>query len=404
MNVLVVNAGSSSLKYQLFDTSSDTVIAKGLCERIGIDGALTHKNLTNGKEYAAELPMPNHTAAIQYVVEALTNADHGCVKSMSEIEAVGHRIVHGGPYFSQSVLLTKEVFDTLDQKCRSLAPLHTPAHLQGIEGCLAVMKDTPQVLVFDTAFHQTMPKEAYMYAVPYEMYEKHAIRRYGAHGTSHRYVAGEMVKLLGGKAEGTRIVTCHLGNGSSISAVKDGKVLDTSMGFTPLAGVMMGTRCGDIDPAIVPFVMEKENLTPAEADTMMNKKSGFLGVSGVSSDCRDLEAAIANGNERAKLAMDMLGYQIKKFIGAYTAAMGGLDAIVFTAGIGENTASIRARALDGLDFLGVDYDKEINEKTFGRSGVTKLSTDASKVQIYMIPTNEELVIARDTEELVKNSK
>ena len=404
MNVLVVNAGSSSLKYQLFDTSSDTVIAKGLCERIGIDGALTHKNLTNGKEYAAELPMPNHTAAIQYVVEALTNADHGCVKSMSEIEAVGHRIVHGGPYFSQSVLLTKEVFDTLDEKCRSLAPLHTPAHLQGIEGCLAVMKDTPQVLVFDTAFHQSMPKEAYMYAVPYEMYEKHAIRRYGAHGTSHRYVAGEMIKLLGGKAEGTKIVTCHLGNGSSISAVKDGKVLDTSMGFTPLAGVMMGTRCGDIDPAIVPFIMEKENLTPAEADTMMNKKSGFLGVSGVSSDCRDLEAAIANGNERAKLAMDMLGYQIKKFIGAYTAAMGGLDAIVFTAGIGENTASIRARALDGLDFLGVDYDKEINEKTFGRSGVTKLSTDASKVQIYMIPTNEELVIARDTEELVKNAK
>ena len=404
MNVLVVNAGSSSLKYQLFDTSSDTVIAKGLCERIGIDGALTHKNLTNGKEYAAELPMPNHTAAIQYVVEALTNADHGCVKSMSEIEAVGHRIVHGGPYFSQSVLLTKEVFDTLDEKCRSLAPLHTPAHLQGIEGCLAVMKNTPQVLVFDTAFHQSMPKEAYMYAVPYEMYEKHAIRRYGAHGTSHRYVAGEMIKLLGGKAEGTKIVTCHLGNGSSISAVKDGKVLDTSMGFTPLAGVMMGTRCGDIDPAIVPFIMEKENLTPAEADTMMNKKSGFLGVSGVSSDCRDLEAAIANGNERAKLAMDMLGYQIKKFIGAYTAAMGGLDAIVFTAGIGENTASIRARALDGLDFLGVDYDKEINEKTFGRSGVTKLSTDASKVQIYMIPTNEELVIARDTEELVKNAK
>ena len=404
MNVLVVNAGSSSLKYQLFDTSSDTVIAKGLCERIGIDGALTHKNLTNGKEYAAELPMPNHTAAIQYVVEALTNADHGCVKSMSEIEAVGHRIVHGGPYFSQSVLLTKEVFDTLDEKCRSLAPLHTPAHLQGIEGCLAVMKDTPQVLVFDTAFHQSMPKEAYMYAVPYEMYEKHAIRRYGAHGTSHRYVAGEMIKLLGGKAEGTKIVTCHLGNGSSISAVKDGKVIDTSMGFTPLAGVVMGTRCGDIDPAIVPFIMEKENLTPAEADTMMNKKSGFLGVSGVSSDCRDLEAAIANGNERAKLAMDMLGYQIKKFVGAYTAAMGGLDAIVFTAGIGENTASIRARALDGLDFLGVDYDKEINEKTFGRSGVTKLSTDASKVQIYMIPTNEELVIARDTEELVKNAK
>ncbi len=404
MNVLVVNAGSSSLKYQLFDTSSDTVIAKGLCERIGIDGALTHKNLTNGKTYSAELPMPNHTEATKYVVEALTNADYGCVKSMEEIEAVGHRIVHGGPYFSESVLLTKEVFDTLDAKCRDLAPLHTGAHLQGIEGCLAVMKDTPQVLVFDTAFHQTMPKEAYMYGIPYEMYEEYAIRRYGAHGTSHRYVAGEMIKLLGGKAEGTKIVTCHLGNGSSISAVKDGKVLDTSMGFTPLAGVIMGTRTGDMDPAVVPFIMNKTGMTPDQINDYMNKKCGFLGVSGVSSDCRDLEAAIADGNERAKLSMDMLGYQIKKFIGAYTAAMGGLDAIVFTAGIGENTASIRARALEGLDFLGVDYDKEINKTTFGSSGVTKLSTDKSKVQIYMIPTNEELVIAKDTEKLAKTAK
>ncbi len=404
MNVLVVNAGSSSLKYQLFDTSSDTVIAKGLCERIGIDGALTHKNLTNGKTYAAELSMPNHTEATKYVVEALTNADYGCVKSMAEIEAVGHRIVHGGPYFSESVLLTKEVFDTLDAKCRDLAPLHTGAHLQGIEGCLAVMKDTPQVLVFDTAFHQTMPKEAYMYGIPYEMYENYAIRRYGAHGTSHRYVAGEMVRLLGGKAEGTKIVTCHLGNGSSISAVKDGKVLDTSMGFTPLAGVIMGTRTGDMDPAVVPFMMNKTGMTPDQINDYMNKKCGFLGVSGVSSDCRDLDAAIKEGNERAKLAMDMLGYQIKKFIGAYTAAMGGLDAIVFTAGIGENTASIRARALEGLDFLGVDYDKEINAKTFGSSGITKLSTDRSKVQIYMIPTNEELVIAKDTEKLAKTAK
>ncbi len=404
MNVLVVNAGSSSLKYQLFDTSSDTVIAKGLCERIGIDGALTHKNLTNGKTYAAELPMPNHTAAMQYVVDALTNEEHGCVKSMAEIEAVGHRIVHGGPYFSESVLLTKEVFDTLDAKCRDLAPLHTGAHLQGIEGCLAVMKDTPQVLVFDTAFHQTMPKESYMYGIPYEMYENYAIRRYGAHGTSHRFVAGEMIKLLGGKAEGTKIVTCHLGNGSSISAVKDGKVLDTSMGFTPLAGVIMGTRTGDMDPAVVPFIMNKTGMTPDQINDYMNKKCGFLGVSGVSSDCRDLEAAIAEGNDRAKLAMDMLGYQIKKFIGAYTAAMGGLDAIVFTAGIGENTASIRARALEGLEFLGVDYDKEINKTTFGSSGVTKLSTDASKVQIYMIPTNEELVIAKDTEKLAKTVK
>ena len=402
MNVLVVNAGSSSLKYQLFDTASHTVVAKGLCERIGIDGAITHKQLVSGKEYKAQLSMPNHTAAMKYVVDALTNAEHGCVKSMDEIEAVGHRIVHGGAYFSESVLLNDDVIAKLEL-CRDLAPLHTGAHLQGIQGCLEVMPNTPQVLVFDTAFHQTMPKEVYTYAIPYEMYEKYSIRRYGAHGTSHRYVAGEMTKILG-KVEGTKIVTCHLGNGSSISAVKDGKVLDTSMGFTPLAGVEMGTRCGDIDPAIVPFIMEKTGMTPAEMNDFMNKKCGFLGVSQVSSDCRDLETAIAEGNEKAKLAMDILGYQIKKFIGAYTAAMGGLDAIVFTAGIGENTASIRERALDGLDFLGVEYDKDINEKTFGRSGVTELSTKNSKVKVYMIPTNEELVIASDTEALVNASK
>ena len=402
MNVLVVNAGSSSLKYQLFDTASHTVVAKGLCERIGIDGAITHKQLVIGKEYAAQLPMPNHTAAMKYVVDALTSTEHGCVKSMDEIEAVGHRIVHGGAYFSESVLLNEDVIAKLEL-CRDLAPLHTGAHLQGIQGCLEVMPNTPQVLVFDTAFHQTMPKEVYTYAIPYEMYEKYSIRRYGAHGTSHRYVAGEMTKLLG-KVEGTKIVTCHLGNGSSISAVKDGKVLDTSMGFTPLAGVEMGTRCGDIDPAIVPFIMEKTGMTPAEMNDFMNKKCGFLGVSQVSSDCRDLETAIEQGNEKAKLAMDILGYQIKKFIGAYTAAMGGLDAIVFTAGIGENTASIRQRALDGLEFLGVEYDKDINEKTFGRSGVTELSTKNSKVKVYMIPTNEELVIASDTEALVNASK
>ena len=402
MNVLVVNAGSSSLKYQLFDTASHTVVAKGLCERIGIDGAITHKQLVSGKEYKAQLAMPNHTAAMKYVVDALTSAEHGCVSSMDEIEAVGHRIVHGGAYFSESVLLNDDVIAKLEL-CRDLAPLHTGAHLQGIQGCLEVMPNTPQVLVFDTAFHQTMPKEVYTYAIPYEMYEKYSIRRYGAHGTSHRYVAGEMTKILG-KVEGTKIVTCHLGNGSSISAVKDGKVLDTSMGFTPLAGVEMGTRCGDIDPAIVPFIMEKTGMTPAEMNDFMNKKCGFLGVSQVSSDCRDLETAIAEGNEKAKLAMDILGYQIKKFIGAYTAAMGGLDAIVFTAGIGENTASIRKMALDGLDFLGVEYDEDINEKTFGRSGVTELSTKNSKVKVYMIPTNEELVIASDTEALVNASK
>ena len=399
MNVLVVNAGSSSLKYQLFDTANNDVIAKGLCERIGIDGALTHKQLQSGATYSASLPMPNHTEAMKFVVEALLSPEHGCVKSMDEIEAVGHRIVHGGSFFSGSVLLTKDVLDKLEL-CRDLAPLHTGAHIQGINGCLDVMPNTPQVLVFDTAFHQTMPKEAYMYAVDYSLYEKYGIRRYGFHGTSHRFVSAEMIRLLGGKAEGTKIVTCHLGNGSSISAVKDGKVLDTTMGFTPLAGVTMGTRCGDIDPAILPFLMEKENMSPAQINDYLNKKCGFLGISGVSSDCRDLEAAIADGNERAALAIDMLSYQIKKYIGAYAFAMGGLDAIVFTAGIGENTASIREKALSGLDTFGIELDADVNSTTRGSSGITMLSTSASKVKVYMIPTNEELVIAKDTEEIV----
>lgn len=403
MNVLVVNAGSSSLKYQLFDTANDTVVAKGLCERIGIDGKLTHKQLISGEVFSAEIAMPNHTVAMGAVVEALTNEKHGCIKSMSEIEAVGHRVVHGGHYFSQSVLLTDEVFDIIDKKCRDLAPLHTPASLQGIQACLDILPNTPQALVFDTAFHQSMPREAYMYGVSYDLYEEFGIRRYGMHGTSHRFVAGEMINILGGKAEGTKIITCHLGNGSSISAVKDGKVIDTTMGFTPLAGLLMGTRCGDIDPALVTYIMEKKGYSIDEVNSYLNKKCGFLGVSGVSSDCRDIEAAIENGNDRAKLALDMLIYQIKKYIGSYTAAMGGLDAIVFTAGIGENTPAIREGALEGLEFLGVEIDKELNGKTRGSAGITKLSTDASRVKVYMIPTNEELVIARDTAELVKNA-
>ncbi len=401
MNVLVVNAGSSSLKYQLFDTTNGDVIAKGLCERIGIDGRLTHKQLVKGVTYSAEIAMPNHTEAMKAVVDALLHADHGCIASMSEIEAVGHRAVHGGQYFSQSVILTQEVYDILDKKCRDLAPLHTPASLQGIQACLDILPGTPQALVFDTAFHQTMPEEAYMYGVSYDLYEEYGIRRYGMHGTSHRYVAGEMIKLLGGKAEGTKIVTCHLGNGSSISAVKDGKCIDTTMGFTPLAGTIMGTRCGDIDPALVTYIMEKKGYSIDEVNSYLNKKCGFLGISGVSSDCRDLEAAIKEGNHRAKLAIDILIYQIKKYIGSYAAAMGGLDAVVFTAGIGENTGKIRGGALEGLEFLGIELNKELNLATYGSSGVTKLSTDASKVAVYMIPTNEELVIAQDTEALVK---
>ena len=398
MKVLVVNAGSSSLKYQLFDTASGTVLAKGNCERIGIDGSrIIHK--TNGKdEYIKDMALPTHSDAMKLVVETLLDGTVGCLATVDEIEAIGHRVVLGGPYFTKSMLVTDEVMETLS-KCMAYAPLHTGAHIMGIRGCLEVMPKTPQVLVFDTAFHQTMEKEVYMYGVSYDMYEEYGIRRYGAHGTSHRYVSGEMIKLLGTEAQGTRIVTCHIGNGSSISAVKDGKCFDTSMGFTPLDGILMGTRCGAIDPAIVPFIMEKKGFTPAEMDSYMNKKCGFAGISGVGSDSRDVERAMNEGNERAKLAYDMLCYQIKRYIGAYAAAMGGLDAIVFTAGIGEHAPYIRENALKGLEFLGVELDSERN--TFGHSSTpVKLSKDTSRVAVYMIPTNEELVIAQDTEAIV----
>lgn len=401
MNVLVVNAGSSSLKYQLFDTTAGVVRAKGLCERIGIDGKIKHQNLETGAVYEKEIAMPNHTVATKIVIDALLSAEYGSVKSMDEIEAVGHRIVHGGAYFSESVLLTDEVLAKLEL-CRDLAPLHTGAHIMGIQGCLAAMPKTPQVLVFDTAFHTaSMPDYAYVYPVNYDMYEKYAVRRYGAHGTSHRYVSGECIKLLGGKAEGTKIVTCHLGNGSSISAVKDGKVLDTSMGFTPLAGIEMGTRCGDIDPAIVPYIMNKTGMNADEMNEYMNKKCGFLGVSGISSDCRDVSAAAKAGNKRAKLALDIVSYQIRKFIGAYTAAMGGLDAIVFTAGIGENDWEMRESVCSKLGYFGVEFDAEHNANLPRPLVATEISKPTSKVKVFMIPTNEELVIASDTERIVK---
>ena len=401
MNVLVVNAGSSSLKYQLFDTTAGVVRAKGLCERIGIDGKIKHQNLETGAVYEKEIAMPNHTVATKIVIDALLSAEYGSVKSMDEIEAVGHRIVHGGAYFSESVLLTDEVLAKLEL-CRDLAPLHTGAHIMGIQGCLAAMPKTPQVLVFDTAFHTaSMPDYAYVYPVSYDMYEKYAVRRYGAHGTSHRYVSGECIKLLGGKAEGTKIVTCHLGNGSSISAVKDGKVLDTSMGFTPLAGIEMGTRCGDIDPAIVPYIMNKTGMNADEMNEYMNKKCGFLGVSGVSSDCRDVSAAAKAGNKRAKLALDIVSYQIRKFIGAYTAAMGGLDAIVFTAGIGENDWEMRESVCSKLGYFGVEFDAEHNANLPRPLTATEISKPTSKVKVFMIPTTEELVIASDTERIVK---
>lgn len=400
MKVLVINAGSSSLKYQLFDTTSLSVLAKGNCERIGIEGSrIIHK--TAGKdEYIKNAALNNHSEATALLVETLLDKVHGCISSVSEIEAIGHRVVHGGPYFTQSMLLTDDVMETLE-KCVSYAPLHTPAHIMGIKGCTAVMKDTPQVLVFDTAFHQTMEKEAYMYGVSYDLYEEYGVRRYGAHGTSHRYVSAEMEKLMPNNMADKRIVTCHIGNGSSISAVKNGRCVDTSMGFTPLEGLIMGTRCGTIDPAIVPFIMEKRGMSASEVDNYLNKKCGLDGISGVGSDSRDVEAAMKAGNERAKLAFDILCYQIKKYVGSYSAAMGGVDAIVFTAGIGEHTPYIRENALSDLEFLGIKIDPSRNN--FGHSNVpVKISADDSRVLVYVIPTNEELVIASDTEKIVSS--
>ena len=401
MKILVVNAGSSSLKYQFIDTDTNVVFAKGLCERIGIEGSLiNHKQLLKSIGTTETAPMKNHADAMKLVVKYLTDAEYGCIADMNEIDAIGHRVVHGGAYFSESILLSDDVLAKLEL-CRDFAPLHTEAHLMGIKGCLEAMPEKPQVLVFDTAFHQSMAPDAYIYALPYEYYEKYGIRRYGAHGTSHRYVSAEMAKLLDKPVEETKIITCHLGNGSSITAVKGGKVMDTSMGFTPLAGVEMGTRCGDIDPAIVPYIMEKENLTPDQVNTVMNKKSGFLGVSGVSSDARDLDTAIKEGSansERAQLAINILVHQIKKFIGSYAAVMNGVDAIVFTAGIGENNAALRELVCSNMEYLGVEFDKAANATA--RGVMMKISTESSKVAVYVIPTNEELVIAKDTAAIV----
>jgi len=405
MNILVVNAGSSSLKYQLIETETGLVSAKGICERIGSAGSgITHKQLIKNIKIEKLAPMNDHADAMKLVADALTDAEIGCIASMDEIQAIGHRVVHGGAFFSKSILLSDEVIEKLEL-CRDFAPLHTVAHLMGIKGCLAAVPGKPQVLVFDTAFHQTMAPEAYMYALPYEYYEKHGIRRYGMHGTSHRYVSAEMAKLLNKPVEETKIVTCHIGNGSSISAVKGGKVMDTSMGFTPLAGVEMGTRCGDIDPAIVPYIMEKENLTTEEINNVMNKKSGFLGISGFSSDSRDLEDAIAEGPsnpnyERASLAVNILTHQIKKFIGSYSAIMNGLDAVVFTAGIGENNPHLRELVCENMEFFGIEFDKAANDAAPHVSENTRISTEGSKVAVYVIPTNEELVIAQDTAAIV----
>ena len=398
MKVLVINAGSSSLKYQLIDMDTVTVMAKGLCERIGIAGSkLTHKNLVKGMETVIESSMENHADAIQMVIDALVNAEYGVVASMSEIGAVGHRVVHGGEFFADSYVIDGKVLEAL-KMCVPLAPLHNPPNITGIEACEKIMPGVPQVAVFDTAFHQTMPASAYMYALPYEYYEKYKIRKYGFHGTSHKFVSQEVAKMMGKDLKDLKVITCHLGNGSSVSAVKNGKCVDTSMGFTPLDGVVMGTRTGSMDPAVVTFLMENENLTAKETDNIMNKKSGVFGVSGISSDFRDLSAAAEDGNKRARLALDMFTYSVKKLIGAYAAAMGGVDAIVFTAGIGENDAQARKAIVEGLEFMGISIDAEKNKK---RGEAIDVTAEGATVKTFVIPTNEELMIALDTKRLVE---
>ena len=396
MKILVLNCGSSSLKYQLIDMDTESVMAKGLCERIGIEGSRLKHQPVGKEDVIFNDYMEDHSVAVKMVLDALTNSEYGVVKSMSEINAVGHRVVHGGEKFADSVLITPAVMEALEE-CASLAPLHNPPNIQGIEACEAIMPNVPQVAVFDTAFHQTMPKEAYMYALPYSYYEDYKIRRYGFHGTSHRFVSEEAAKMMDRPYDQTKTITCHLGNGGSVCAVRNGKSIDTTMGFTPLEGLVMGTRAGDVDAAVVTFLMEKENLTPQEMDNILNKKSGVLGISGVSSDFRDIEDASEHGNERAGMALDVFAYKVAKRIGAYAAAMNGVDAIVFTAGLGENSASTRRLICDYLGFLGVHIDSYNNSL---RGKAIEISAPDSRVRVFVIPTNEELVIARDTKELL----
>lgn len=399
LKILVVNAGSSSLKYQLIDMENESVLAKGNCEQIGTESTFTHKVPSDETKNIKALPMEmqDHAAALKIVLDTLVDAEHGVIGSVKEIDAVGHRVLHGGEKFSGSVLVDDKV-EAAIKECFDLGPLHNPANLTGIKACQKIMPGVPQVAVFDTGFHQTMPDYAYMYALPYEYYEKYGIRRYGFHGTSHRFVSKKCIELLG-NPEHSKIVTCHLGNGSSISAVVDGKCFDTTMGVTPLEGIMMGTRCGSIDPAIVPIIMKKEGLTPDQMDTVMNKKSGMLGLCGTS-DNRTIESRAKEGDKRAKLIESMLCHQLTKYIGGYAAAMGGLDAIVFTGGIGENNPQYRDRVCDKLKFMGVEINYEINDK-LKRGPEGEISTPNSKVKVYVICTNEELMIARDTKEIVE---
>jgi acetate kinase len=396
MNILVINAGSSSLKYQLIDMNDESVLAKGLCERIGAGGSITHK--TGDYTLKKEILFPTHDEAFKEVVKQLSEGEHAVVASMNEIRAVGHRVVQGAEVFGESTRVTEEMLDKL-MPLNALAPLHNPANITGIRACMSVFgKDVPQVVVFDTAFHSTLPKKAYMFAMPYEWYEKHKIRKYGFHGTSHCYVADRYAQISGTPISELKLVTCHLGNGSSITAVDGGKSVDTTMGFTPLDGVVMGTRSGSIDPSIIAFVCEKERLSPQEVIDTLNKKSGYLGISGFTGDQRDLEKAASESHERASLALEMQQYSVKKYIGAYAAAMGGLDAVIFTGGIGENSSEARFGALDGLEFMGIDLDGTKNAAIHGDEA--EITKPGSRVKAWVIPTNEELAIARDTKALI----
>lgn len=398
MKVLVINAGSSSLKYQLIEMDNQDVVAKGLCERIGIDGRISHKT-ENGYKTEYDVSFPTHKEAFEELVKLLTEGENKVVEDISEIKAIGHRVLHGSEKYKASTLVTDELIEDIGVKFRDLGPLHNPPQAIAMAACQEVFgKDTPMVAVFDTSFHQTMPEKAYMFGVPYEYYEKYSIRRYGFHGTSHRFITKRYFEITGKNPEGTKLIICHLGNGSSLSAVKDGKVCDTSMGLTPLDGFVMGTRCGGIDPSVVTYIMDKEGLTPEQMSNLMNKKSGFLGISGISSDCRDLENAAKEGNHRAQLALDMFTYQIKKIAGGYAAAMGGVDAIIFTGGIGENSAAQRGDICSDMEYLGLSIGEELNNNASRKEA--KFSTGDSKVEAWVIPTNEELMIAQDTVEIV----
>ena len=397
MKILVLNCGSSSVKYQLFDMTDESVLAKGLVERIGMtDAILTHRP-TGGEKYRQVQVILEHTTAIKVVASALVDPEHGVLKEITEIDSVGHRVVHGGEKFTKSTLVDESVKEAIEEYF-DLAPLHNPAHLRGILAVEDTMPGVPQVVVFDTAFHSTIPRFAHLYGLPYTLYQRYRIRRYGFHGTSHKFVSARAAELMGRPIEDVKIITCHLGNGASITAVDGGKSVDTSMGFTPLEGLIMGTRCGDIDPAIIPYVMAKEDSTISEVDSMLNKHSGVLGITGLSSDMRDLEDAAAEGDERAQLGLEMYCYRVRKYIGAYAAAMNGVDAIVFTAGVGECGPIPRSMICPKLSYLGVDFDLEVNDF---KAQEREISKPGSKVKLYVIPTNEELVIARDTLELTK---